>query len=360
MRNLRIDSLRGLAVILMVFVNCPGSWSFLYPFLKHANREGLFLADLVFPMFLWTLGFSMYLSFEKNHTITHQSKNHKKKYLAKILIKGILLLLFGLGLSYLGNQNLQTLRFPGVLQRIGFLYILFCGLFYLNLNFFKVVVIFVCISIFQVLNLYVNFEHFPEISFVENPLLVESTFSAMVDRMLFGSKHLWIQTKTFDPEGIISSLFSLNTALLGFFYAKVSSVRKQKIQFILVLGLMALCTSFYLPIRKDDWTLSYTLLTTCIVLILYEVFPLFPSKISPFFEIFGRNALLSFLFLGIWGRIPFFRQIQDFIFRNCTYILREEESSFLFSVLLLALLFLILWIQERIRDLHFPRQSLKT
>src|SRR6266498_5839297 len=58
-RVLAIDVVRGLAVVGMLLVNDPGIPSAMPPLLRHAQWQGLTVADLVFPMFLFTVGASM-------------------------------------------------------------------------------------------------------------------------------------------------------------------------------------------------------------------------------------------------------------------------------------------------------------
>ena len=55
-----VDVLRGLALCFMIFVNYGGGG---YSFLDHAAWNGLHLADLLFPTFVWTQGVSMAISF---------------------------------------------------------------------------------------------------------------------------------------------------------------------------------------------------------------------------------------------------------------------------------------------------------
>ncbi|KAL3284535.1 hypothetical protein HHI36_018693 [Cryptolaemus montrouzieri] len=58
-----IDVFRGLCIIVMIFVNYGGGQ---YWFFKHSIWNGLTLADLVFPWFMWIMGLSLAVSFRKN------------------------------------------------------------------------------------------------------------------------------------------------------------------------------------------------------------------------------------------------------------------------------------------------------
>ena len=50
-RLIALDVLRGLTIALMIMVNTPGSWSYVYPPLRHAEWHGCTPTDLVFPFF---------------------------------------------------------------------------------------------------------------------------------------------------------------------------------------------------------------------------------------------------------------------------------------------------------------------
>lgn len=56
-----LDTFRGLSVTVMVFVNYGGGS---YWFFQHSTWNGLTVADLVFPWFIFMMGVSMALSFK--------------------------------------------------------------------------------------------------------------------------------------------------------------------------------------------------------------------------------------------------------------------------------------------------------
>src|SRR6187402_3235899 len=55
-RYLALDALRGLTIAMMILVNTPGSWDFVYTPLMHADWHGCSPTDLVFPFFLFVVG----------------------------------------------------------------------------------------------------------------------------------------------------------------------------------------------------------------------------------------------------------------------------------------------------------------
>ena len=60
-RLLALDILRGITIAGMITVNNPGSWSYVYAPLGHAEWNGLTPTDLVFPFFMFIMGISTYI-----------------------------------------------------------------------------------------------------------------------------------------------------------------------------------------------------------------------------------------------------------------------------------------------------------
>ena len=57
-----LDVMRGLTLALMILVNTPGSWDYVYAPLEHAAWNGVTPTDFVFPFFLFIVGSAMYFS----------------------------------------------------------------------------------------------------------------------------------------------------------------------------------------------------------------------------------------------------------------------------------------------------------
>ena len=65
-RLLALDVLRGLTIGGMILVNSPGTWSYcLLPLLLHSSWNGLTMADVIYPLFMFMMGMSMYISLKK-------------------------------------------------------------------------------------------------------------------------------------------------------------------------------------------------------------------------------------------------------------------------------------------------------
>ncbi|XP_053319352.1 heparan-alpha-glucosaminide N-acetyltransferase isoform X2 [Spea bombifrons] len=120
-----LDTFRGLALIIMVFVNYGGGG---YWFFKHQSWNGLTLADLVFPWFVFIMGASIYLSLNS----MLRKGTTRWKLFWKVLWRSIQLFLIGL---FIINENYcryplswNELRIMGVLQRLSLTYLMVSAL----------------------------------------------------------------------------------------------------------------------------------------------------------------------------------------------------------------------------------------
>src|SRR4051812_42946435 len=127
-RLLSLDVVRGMTICFMIMVNNnggPGSWGFM----NHAQWNGLTPTDLVFPTFVFVMGVSVVFAFESK-----LGKGVPKGELARhTLIRAVVLICFGIIVNSFPFFHLDHMRFYGVLQRIGFCYLV-VGLFYLYDN----------------------------------------------------------------------------------------------------------------------------------------------------------------------------------------------------------------------------------
>ncbi|MGH9680510.1 MAG: acyltransferase family protein, partial [Candidatus Acidiferrales bacterium] len=219
-RVVSLDVLRGLKIAAMILVNDPGSWSHVYAPLEHADWNGWTPTDLVFPAFLIIVGVSMALSFA-----SRASRGATRRTLA-VHIARRSALIFGIGLFLNGfpSFDFTTIRIMGVLQRIAVCY-LAAGLFYLLLIRRKVepdsaaparsraaviagAVVFLLVGYWALM----NFVPVPGIG--AGHLGKSDNLGAYVDRALLGG-HLWAESETWDPEGLLSTIPAIATLLIG-------------------------------------------------------------------------------------------------------------------------------------------------
>ncbi|WP_372746406.1 acyltransferase family protein [Lutibacter sp.] len=297
-RLIALDVMRGLTIALMIMVNTPGSWSYVYPPLLHANWHGCTPTDLVFPFFLFIVGVSMWFSFKKF------DKGITKKSLLKVLKRALILFLLGVFLNAFPNFNFEKLRLFGVLQRISIAYLI-GALLYLQFNYKQLLGIFtgILISYWGIL-----FFGSPE-----GPYELTSNFVLKVDKFLFGEIHLYKGFGIpFDPEGFLSSIPAVATLLLGYFSGRIIELTGNIIQVIkklLLIGAIAVFVgfiwSFAFPINKALWTSTYVLYSGGLAMV-FLAFLLWIIDVHHFkkwatsFLHFGTNPLAIYIFSGIY------------------------------------------------------------
>ncbi|MGJ9419191.1 acyltransferase family protein [Massilia sp. CMS3.1] len=109
-----LDAFRGFTIAAMVLVNNPGDWSSLYSQLAHAPWHGWTFTDTIFPFFLFIGGVAMALSLGR---LAEQGAD-KPQLLIKLAKRAVLIFLIGFLLNLIPHFNVETVRIPGVLQRI--------------------------------------------------------------------------------------------------------------------------------------------------------------------------------------------------------------------------------------------------
>ena len=358
-RLLSIDIFRGLTVILMTVVNNPGDWEHIYAPLEHAEWHGYTLTDLVFPSFLFIVGISTVLSrpsedhllkifkralriFLLGLSLSFFSKIHAGDFtlvvrlLAMALATvaflgdydlrrqfwvavGVFVLLIGLCFS--GLTDFEHVRIPGVLQRIALVYLLVSLLHaYTSLR-FQIAVFFASLVGYWAL---MSFVDVPGIGAAN--LEGNKNLAAWLDNFLLEG-HLWASSKTWDPEGILSTLPAVATGLAGLFagrYLQGSSEGSSpeggspkgmspKASVLFAAGAIALVFGtvwgWYFPINKALWTSSYVLVAAGWDLLLLAVLQ---ATIHSWIQsdrywkpvlIFGMNPMLVFFFSGIIPRV---------------------------------------------------------
>ncbi|XP_037067847.1 heparan-alpha-glucosaminide N-acetyltransferase-like isoform X1 [Pollicipes pollicipes] len=108
-----LDVFRGICIVVMIFVNYKGGH---YWFFRHARWNGLTVADLVFPWFMWIMGASMVMSLRGQI----RRSVPKSQIWVRMFRRCCLLFLFGLVINSDSSEarwDGNKLRLPGVLQR---------------------------------------------------------------------------------------------------------------------------------------------------------------------------------------------------------------------------------------------------
>lgn len=262
-----LDVLRGLAVAGMILVNQPGDPSQVPGWLGHSDWHGLSPADLVFPLFVFVVGASVPIALGRYRDLGAKGAPRPWR---KVVIRGARLVALGYGLNVvLALPSFDPLhaRIPGVLQRIGLCYL---GCAALVLTCSTRAQLGTAAALLVGYGLALRFVHVPGwgAGVLDDP---ESTLPAFVDRWLFGDR-LW--RGSWDPEGLLSTLPSLASALIGSVAAAAlvaardvaSRLRVLKVGAAASLGAGALVAAIQ-PINKNLWTPAFALVCAGIALV---------------------------------------------------------------------------------------------
>lgn len=341
-----VDFLRGITVILMILVNTPGSWSHVYAPLLHAKWNGLTFADLVFPFFLFIMGISI--------SIVFNNKKINSSVLKKITIRSFKLILIGLFLNafipyFPFFTNLESIRIPGVLQRIGIVFF-FTSLFYLICN-KKSFYILTTISLigYWLWIAYLPIPKFGTVSLEQVP----NNWIMYID-MLFLEGHTWLPD--YDPEGILSTIPSISTACIGVIIGGFFHTTKNKQRIFLLLGIILLSIgylwSFTFPINKNLWTSSFALVTsgyaTLILSFFYYFLDIRKINLGTAIIAVGTNPIIiyfSSMFIAkcfYLLKINSKTNIHDWLFNN--FFINQEIISLKTSSLLYAITVILFYI----------------
>ena len=264
-----LDAFRGLTIASMLLVNNPGDWAHIFPQLEHAEWNGWTFTDLVFPSFLWIVGVSMTLSFARRI----EQGADKRTLMLHAARRAGLIFLVGFLIAYLPRLDLATVRIPGVLQRIAVCYLIASAIFLTNKTRGILLWIVGLLSVYWILMMLV-----PVPGHGAGVLTKDGNFAAWVDSQLLAG-HMWRETRTWDPEGIVSTLPAIATTLFGItcgLLLRTSLTQAEKTAWIFFTGAgLMVCgaiLNIWMPINKSLWTCSYAVLMAGIA---YSAFAFF-------------------------------------------------------------------------------------
>jgi predicted acyltransferase len=305
-RLLSLDVFRGVTVMAMVLVNNPGDWGHIYAPLEHAHWNGCTPTDLVFPFFLFIMGVSIVYAMQRKKA---DSINHSA-LLIKSLKRAAVIFALGLFMSTFWDWDLYTIRIPGVLQRIALVYLI-CSIIYIKTGYRSQVILLALI----LAGYYALMTLVPVPDGGVPNLQPETNLGAWLDRTLMGIVHLWKESKTWDPEGLLSTLPAIGTGLLGMltgaWLKREDRADSTKIYLMLAAGVLIAASGLlwnnWFPINKSLWTSSYVLFTgglailslaLCYWLVDVQRYRWFTKP----FVVYGVNAITVYVASGLIAR----------------------------------------------------------
>jgi predicted acyltransferase len=307
-RLISLDVFRGLTIASMNLVNNPGSEP-TYRQLDHAEWNGWTFTDTVFPFFVWIAGLAMTLSFGRR---VEDGADRGKLFL-HTLRRAALIFAVGLFLNGFPYFPFHRMRIPGVLQRIAVCYLIAGTIFLITKVRGQIAWNLFFLILYAVL-MRGNYDF-------------DTNYARYVDG-LFLKGHMWSHTKVWDPEGLVSTLPAISSALFGILAGHIVRSKLEpaaKTAWLLISGngllWLGVVLNTWIPINKNLWTSSYAIfmagLASIVFGILYWVVDVqgqdnkaWKSWIRPF-AIYGMNALTIFALAGIVGRLMGLIKIGD-------------------------------------------------
>jgi len=296
-----LDVFRGLAICLMIVVNTQGAGARPFPLLEHADWFGFTAADIVFPSFLFATGNAMAFG----------GRLPESNFWAKTLRRTAVIFALGVFLYWFpfvqhdqtgwALKSFSDTRLMGVLQRIALCY----GLTAIAARYLGVrgLIVLSLVLLFGYWGVLMQFGPAGE------QLTKAHNIGNAIDLTILGKSHLYKWDDGFEPEGLLGTLpATVNVIwgyLAGLYIRKHTPSRFVAMRFLaagVVLIVLALAWNTVFPIGKKLWTSSFVLLTVGIDLVvltgLISLIDLAGKAKTAvrFFEIFGRNPLIIYLF----------------------------------------------------------------
>ncbi|MDQ0639685.1 putative acyltransferase [Pedobacter sp. W3I1] len=295
--------------------------------LHHSPWNGFTFYDLIFPLFIFISGVSMPFSYEKHLNSGDDKKKSAKSIYYALIRRTLILIILGMVVNgILKWQGYESTRFASVLGRIA-LSTFFAALIYLNFSLKNQLIWFVGI----LAGYYILMIVVPVPGFGNGILTPEGNLAAYVDRLLLPGK---LHRTVYDPEGLLSTIPAIATALLGVFTGSFLNSKSgrftatKKAFSLLIAGILlisiGLIWNMFFPINKNMWTSSFVLVTggfsVILLLLFYYIIDVkgLVKWSMPFIWI-GTNSILiyvcahglfnfestsTFLFGGLIANIP--------------------------------------------------------
>ncbi len=364
-----LDLFRGVTIAAMILVNNPGNDHAYWP-LEHAEWNGWTPTDLIFPFFLFIVGVSLVFSSE-----SRLGRGDSRSLLLRHAFRrAVTIFAIGLALNWLVDMLLSRgVRIPGVLQRIGICYFAASILYLYVRPRTRALIVAALLIGYWIL---MRFVPVPGLGVPgrDIPFLhPDANLGAYLDRRFL--IHLWgtssrLYEVTRDPEGLLSTLPAIATALLGVFtgeWLRSKRSPQRKALGMLVFGAIGLILGetwgIWFPINKKLWTSSYVLFTAgfalvCLALCYWATdIKRWRGAWTRPFLIFGRNAITAYVIADLFAVLMYafnarvngrMTDGQQLIFQRFFASLGSPSfSSLLFSLAFVLLCLPPIWLMDR-------------
>ena len=333
-----------------------GSEWWLAETMGHAKWHGLTHHDTIFPLFLFIAGVSFPFSYAKQVA----SGMSKKSIYLKILKRALILIALGIvyngffKLDFITNDgglafNFDKLRFASVLGRIGLAWSL-AAILYINFKpMTRAIIAGATLIGYWLLICYVPAPDVPG----ADPLTMEGNLIGYIDRLIMPGRLIY-NNGGFDPEGLLSTVPAIVSAMLGMFTGefvkisgdKVSGGRKSLYMAgaaAAMLGL-GLLWSLVFPINKMLWSSSFVLVVGSYCLGMFALFYYIIDvkgwqKWTLFFRVIGLNSITIYLAQKIFA----FSSVNRYFFQGIVNLVPEAWGNVIFATGYVAFCWLFLY-----------------
>lgn len=245
--------------------------------LHHTRWDGFTFYDMIFPLFIFISGVSMPFSYHKyfNETAPNEKAAATKKLYISLIKRTLTLILLGMVVNGLLQwQGYEQTRIASVLGRIA-LATFFAAIIYLNtplrtqIYFFAGILLAYCAMMLFI----------PVPGYGAGVLTPQGNLSAYIDQQFLPGK---LHRTTYDPEGLLSTIPAIASALLGIFtgqflkWESASLSPSRKAFALAIVGIALLLTGMawntFFPINKNMWTSSFVLFAGGWSVLLFALF----------------------------------------------------------------------------------------
>lgn len=351
-RLLSLDVLRGFDMLFimglapLITAICAlfpgGTESWVAENMKHVPWHGLTHHDTIFPLFLFVAGISFPFSFAKQ---VSKGKTKKQIY-GKIFFRGLFLVFLGFVYNGLFNLNFSNMRWASVLGRIGLAW-MFAALLFINFKTSARIIIasFILVAYWLLIWLVPS----PDAPAGSDPFSAQWCLQGYIDRVLLPGK---LYGGTYDPEGLLSTIPAIVTAMLGMFtgeFVKKEGLGMKKKAAYMLLASTAmlgagLIWSIVFPVNKQLWTSSFVLVVGAYSLAMFTLFYWLIDikgwrKGTIIFEVVGLNSITIYLA----QRIIDFHGIAGFFTGGAARLLPQAWGHLLLCLGYIAVCWLFLY-----------------
>lgn len=364
-RLVSLDAFRGFTIAAMILVNFPGNWNHVFSPLRHSEWWGITFTDLIAPFFLFTVGVSIALAYDKRL----EAGSKPQEMYGKLFIRSIKIFMVGMFLnlgpaqgfdSQVGNLGMlfnfswEELRWTGTLHRISIVFLV-CGLLFLHTSWRTQALIGAVVLVLY----FVAMMFIPTPGFDKVMLEPGVNLAAWVDQQLLPGK-MW--RGTWDPEGILSTFPSIVTGITGLIVGRllltprpIETIVKMLFFWGFISFIIGIVANLSFGLNENLWSSSFVLFTSGLAALtlasfIYVIDMNHNQKWAQFGIIYGMNAITVFvladLFAIIFYHLSFGAHSLNAHFFNAltSMTIAPKAVSLLYALIFVGINFIPAWI----------------